>query len=55
MTNNKPEGKTWEVLAEKCEAIGYGTWQVELIIYNGECTGFDEIQPAKIKFRVKKT
>ena len=51
MSNEKVEGKTWEVLAKKCEDIGYGEWEIKLVIFKGKCIGFDQTKEPIIKFR----
>lgn len=42
----------FDVIREKALQIGYGEWQVKLIIYNGEVMGFDQLDSPLIKFRV---
>lgn len=49
------EKTTWDVLARECEAIQHGTWKIELVIYNGRCVGFDQLEPAKKSYRLNKS
>ena len=54
MNNEKPrEIKIWDVVTKKCEHIGFGEWEIKLIIHNGECVGFDQLKDPVIKFRKK--
>lgn len=46
---------TFQVLKEHAKRIGYGEMPVTLIVYNGRITGFDLIEPTKIKYRENQT
>jgi hypothetical protein len=41
----------FDVIQEQAQKIGFGEWPVNLIIYNGRVTGFDQIEQPKVKFR----
>lgn len=45
--------ETFEVLTKLCEQFKFGSWKIELIFYNGEITGFNQLETPHITFRAK--
>lgn len=43
----------FEVIKKKAADIGFGEITLKLIIYDGKVTGFDQLDPALIKFRAR--
>lgn len=43
----------FDALKEQAEKIAYGEWDIKLIIYDGNVTGFDQLDSPKIKFRTQ--
>ncbi len=47
----EPVKTTFDAIAEQAQKIGYGEWNVRMIIYDGRVTGFDQLEAPVIKFR----
>lgn len=45
--------QTFQAIKDKAQQYSYGEWPIKLYIHKGEIQGFDEIEPAKIKFRAQ--
>lgn len=43
----------FDKITNAASRLGYGTWTVKLIVYDGRVVGFDEVTPPLESFREK--